>query len=134
MRGLNLKEIMFKSNMNQQGLNIATYRQAYALVSCSTSTPINHIVFFFFFGRIPVVLENRRSSQGRGAHPLHPPPRSAPVRPTNIYYQLQFHLTFVPVIHGVLTYCCILTQVFVVVFIVVVFVLILSTEMQPYIQ
>ena len=31
-----------------------------ALVSCSTSTPINHIVFFFC--RIPVVLENRRSS------------------------------------------------------------------------
>ena len=30
MRGLNLKEIMFKSNMNQQGLNIATYRQAYS--------------------------------------------------------------------------------------------------------
>ena len=36
-----------------------------ALVSCSTSTPINHIVFFF--GRIPVVLENRRSSQGGSA-------------------------------------------------------------------
>ena len=34
-----------------------------ALVSCSTSTPINHIVFFC---RIPVVLENRRSSQGGG--------------------------------------------------------------------
>ena len=32
-----------------------------ALVSCSTSTPIKHIVFFC---RIPVVLENRRSSQG----------------------------------------------------------------------
>ena len=32
-----------------------------ALVSCSTSTPINQIVFFC---RIPVVLENRRSSQG----------------------------------------------------------------------
>ena len=31
----------------------------------------------FFFCRIPVVLENRRSSQG-AAHPLHPPPRSAP--------------------------------------------------------
>ena len=30
-----------------------------ALVPCSTSTPINHIVFFFC--RIPVVLENRRS-------------------------------------------------------------------------
>ena len=35
-----------------------------ALVSCSTSTPINHIVFFFC--RIPVVFENRRSSQGGG--------------------------------------------------------------------
>ena len=35
------------------------------LVSCSTSTPINHIVFFF--GRIPVVLENRRSSHTRSA-------------------------------------------------------------------
>ena len=50
-----------------------------ALISCSTSTPINHIVFFF---RIPVVLENRRSSQrgrgGGGGHtsstlPLDPP-------------------------------------------------------------
>ena len=35
-----------------------------ALVSCSISTPINHIVFWG--GRIPVVLENRRSSQGGG--------------------------------------------------------------------
>ena len=34
---------------------------------------------FFFFCRIPVVLENRRSSRGGGSHPLHPPPRSAPV-------------------------------------------------------
>ena len=34
------------------------------------------LLYFFFFCRIPVVLENRRSSQG-GAHPLHPPPRSA---------------------------------------------------------
>ena len=31
----------------------------------------------FFFCKIPVVLENRKPSQG-GAHPLHPPPRSAP--------------------------------------------------------
>ena len=29
MRGLNLKEIISKSNMNQQGLNIATYGQVY---------------------------------------------------------------------------------------------------------
>ena len=48
-----------------------------ALVSCSTtSTPINHIVYFFC--RIPVVLENRRSSRGRGGRtpctlPLNPP-------------------------------------------------------------
>ena len=52
-----------------------------ALVSCSPSTPINQIVFFFC--RIPVVLENRKSSQGGrggGAHPLDPPPRSAPDR------------------------------------------------------
>ena len=47
-----------------------------ALVSCCTSTPINHIVFFC---RIPVVLENRRSSQrGGGVRtpctlPLDPP-------------------------------------------------------------
>ena len=54
-----------------------------ALVSCSTSTPISHIVFFFFC-RIPVVFENRRSSQQRGggdAHPMPPPPRSAPEGP-----------------------------------------------------
>ena len=51
-----------------------------ALVSCSTSTPINHIVFFFFFCRIPVVLENRRSFQEGGCAPPAPPPppRSAP--------------------------------------------------------
>ena len=47
-----------------------------ALASCATSTPINHIVFFFC--RIPVVLENRRSSQGGGVRtpctlPLDPP-------------------------------------------------------------
>ena len=55
-----------------------------ALFSCSTSTPINHIVFFC---RIPVVSENRRSSQpgGRAAHPLHPPPRSAPASEGTLY-------------------------------------------------
>ena len=47
-----------------------------ALVSCSTSTPINHIVFIFLQNtsciRKPQVIS------GGGAHPLHPPPRSAP--------------------------------------------------------
>ena len=46
-----------------------------ALVSCSTSTPINHIVFFawyqFSIRKLQVISEGR-------AHPLHPPPRSAP--------------------------------------------------------
>ena len=49
-----------------------------ALVSCSTSTPINHIVFFC---RKPVVLENRRSSQtggGGGGGPPAPPPPPPP--------------------------------------------------------
>ena len=50
-----------------------------ALVSCPTSTPINQI---FFFYRIPVVSCIRKpqviSGGGGVAHPLHPPPRSAP--------------------------------------------------------
>ena len=55
-----------------------------ALVSCSTSTPINYIVFFLFGqNTVPVVLENRRSSwEGGGGEgglrspctlPLDPP-------------------------------------------------------------
>ena len=54
-----------------------------ALVSCSTSTPINHIVFVFFC-RIPVVLENGRSSQGGGGGggpPPAPPPPPPPPPP-----------------------------------------------------
>ena len=45
------------------------------LLYFSTNKP--HSFFIFW---IPVVLENRRSSPGRGGgvHPLHPPPRSAP--------------------------------------------------------
>ena len=47
-----------------------------ALVSCATSTPINHIVFHFLQNtsciRKPQVI-----SRG-GAHSLHPSPRSAP--------------------------------------------------------
>ena len=50
-----------------------------ALVSCPTSTPINHMVFFFaqntsYFRKPQVISEG-----GGGAHPLHPPPRSARV-------------------------------------------------------
>ena len=47
-----------------------------ALVSCSTSTPINHIVFLQNTSciRKPQVISGRG-----GVHPLHPPPRSAPV-------------------------------------------------------
>ena len=48
-----------------------------ALVSCSTSTPINHIVFFLentsCIRKLQVI-----SGVGGGAHPLYPPPRSAP--------------------------------------------------------
>ena len=48
-----------------------------APVSCSTSTPIKHIVFFSQNTsciRKPQVI----SGGGGGAHPLHPPPRDAP--------------------------------------------------------
>ena len=66
---------------NHQGHQILStnslqkYMAGGALVSCSTSTPINHIVFFC---RIPVVLENRRSSRGGGGGgpPPPPPPRT----------------------------------------------------------
>ena len=56
-----------------------------AVVSCSTSTPINHIVFLFLQNtsciRKPQVISG---GGGGGAHPLHPPPRSAPD-----YYRLK---------------------------------------------
>ena len=69
--------------MNSAGPDPGYFFGGGALISCSTSTPINHIVFFFC--GIPVVLENRRSSRwGGDVHPLHPPPRSAPVIISNI--------------------------------------------------
>ena len=65
------------ANIGGPGADPGFFLGGGAIVSCSTSTPINHIVFFC---RIPVVLENRKSSRGGGgAHPLHPPPRSAPM-------------------------------------------------------
>ena len=48
-----------------------------ALVSCSTSTPINHIVFFL--QNTSLIRKPQVISGGGGAHPLHPPPISAPV-------------------------------------------------------
>ena len=46
-----------------------------ALVSCSTSTPVNHV---FFLQNTSCIRKPQVISEGRGAHPLHPPPRSAP--------------------------------------------------------
>ena len=47
-----------------------------ALVSCSTSTPINHIVFF---SQNTSCIRKPQVISGEGAHRLHPPPRFAPV-------------------------------------------------------
>ena len=49
-------------DLKKSGADPGSFLGRGALVSCSTSTLVNHIVFFF--GRIPAVLENRRSSQG----------------------------------------------------------------------
>ena len=46
-----------------------------ALVSCSTSTPINHIVFFL--QNTSCIRKLQVISGGGGAQPLHPPPRSS---------------------------------------------------------
>ena len=47
-----------------------------ALVSCSTSTPITHIVFFF--AEYQLYQNTAGHLMWEGVHPLHPPPRSAP--------------------------------------------------------
>ena len=46
------------------------------LVSCSTSTPINHI--FFFLQNTSCIRKPQLISGRGGANPLHPSPRSAP--------------------------------------------------------
>ena len=53
--------VRMRASINNPGADPGFFLGGGALVSCSSSTPINHIVFFC---RIPVVLENRRSSQG----------------------------------------------------------------------
>ena len=57
-----------------------------ALVSFSTSTPINHIVFFL---QNTSCIRKPQIISGGGAHPLHPPPRSAPVKPLKNCPQLK---------------------------------------------
>ena len=59
-----------------------------AFVSCSTSTPINHIVFFL---QNTVCIRKPQVISGGGAHPLHPPPRSAPVA-KYLYRDIQFQI------------------------------------------
>ena len=48
------------------------------LVSCPTSTPINHIYIFFWQNTSCIRKPQVISGGGGGAHPLHPSPRSAP--------------------------------------------------------
>ena len=56
-----------------------------ALVSCSTWTPINHIVFLL--QNTSCIRKPQVISVGEGgAHPLHPPPRSAPDYTTIQYF------------------------------------------------
>ena len=75
-----------------------------ALVSCSTSTPINHSYYFFFLQntsciRKPQVISRGGGGGGGAAHPLHPPPRSAPGSPPLFLDQTLFE-TGVPLISG----------------------------------
>ena len=58
------------------GADLGSFFGGGALVSCSTSKPINHMVFFFW--QYTGCIRKPQVISGRGAHPLHPPPRSAP--------------------------------------------------------
>ena len=62
-----------------------------ALVSCSTSTPTNHIVFFL---QNTSCIRKRQVIWGeggrRGCAPPDPPPRSAPEKEQNFSYTLTF--------------------------------------------
>ena len=72
-----------------------------ALVFCSTSTPINHIVFFSSQNTSCIRKLQVISGEGGGAHPLHPPPRSAPV--VSFYFSER---------GGMSRYCCVTAYVF----------------------
>ena len=58
-----------------------------ALVCCSTSTPINHIVFFW---QNTSCIRKPQVISGGDAHPLHPPPRSAPAGEVIVIWGLGF--------------------------------------------
>ena len=60
-----------------------------ALVSCATSTPINHIVFHFLQNTSCIRKPQVISRGGGGAHPLHPPPRSAHEYPSRVVLRKQ---------------------------------------------
>ena len=68
--GLKINEIQSKP-YSMAGADPGFLLGGGALISCATSTPINHIVFFFC--RKPVVLENRRSSRGGGGGGVRTP-------------------------------------------------------------
>ena len=75
---LNQKETVQIYVTNITGADPGFFLGGGVLVSSSTSTPIKHIVFFLQNTsciRKPQVI----SWGGDGAHPMHPPPRSAPV-------------------------------------------------------
>ena len=76
LESLNLKQVVTKQGRIQDFF----FRRGCTPLLLYFNTNKPH----FFFCRIPVILENRRSSRGGGwgAHPLHPPPRSAPAKAT----------------------------------------------------
>ena len=66
---------VFKAHIVYRG-GSRIYLGGGALVSCSTTTPVNHIVFFL--QNTNCIRNLQGTAGGGGAHPLHPPARSAP--------------------------------------------------------
>ena len=93
---LNLLPRSFWLTVQFSGADPGFFLGGCALVSCSTSTPINHIVSFFC--RIPVVLENCRSSQEGGMLT----PCTLPLDPPLVFWQLCCQIDII------FTYCKIL--------------------------
>ena len=70
-----MKRVAVVAVSGRSGADPGFFSGGGALVSCSTSTPINHIVFFL---QNTSCIRKPQVISGGGAHPLHPPPRSAP--------------------------------------------------------